>query len=417
MTSVNMSSASVTSANGAANDPDAFNPHSPEFLANPYPAYATMRERAPVSFVRGYESWWVFRYADVKRVLDEQDLFLKNSPNPSMPPGPFDVLAYMPQGLFSLDPPEHDRQRAIIDPLFKQSIAQADEFAAQLARDLLVKAKASRRIELVNAFALPLPAAVLMTVMGIPRGDQAGVGQWVGSIVAGHDIAAPFALQAAAGTCAMALGAFFQALMRAPACPAHDPGLLGRMTQQGVEQGLMREDVQQTAVNFAVAGYMSTVFLIATGTLNLLRNADQLSRLRDDDRLMQGAIEEMLRYDAPAQLADRYAARDTELGGVKLRRGDKVTAVLGSANRDPDIFADPDRFDIGRAEGTRLGELHLGFGDGIHYCIGAPLVRLVAPVAFRALLAELPQMRLEGLVQWQTDPYLRSVSNLPLAIG
>jgi cytochrome P450 len=120
----------------------------------------------------------------------------------------------------------------------------------------------------------------------------------------------------------------------------------------------------------------------------------------------------MLRYDTPAQIVDRVAATDVTLGGQKISAGESVSAILGSANRDPGVFDDPDRFDI-----TRSPNPHVAFGDGIHYCIGAPLVRLVAPAAFTVLLQELPSFSLAGVPQWQADPYLRSVSNLPLAVG
>ena len=128
----------------------------------------------------------------------------------------------------------------------------------------------------------------------------------------------------------------------------------------GQRPRMSAEEVQQTSINFALAGYLSTKFLIANGTFTLINNPQQLTLLRKDPELMPGAIEEMLRYDAPAQLVDRYASRDVELGGVKLKKNDKVTAVLGSANRDTEAFTDPDVFDI-----TRKGT-HVAFGSGIH---------------------------------------------------
>jgi cytochrome P450 len=165
------------------------------------------------------------------------------------------------------------------------------------------------------------------------------------------------------------------------------------------------------ATDFLVAGYASTTFLIGTGTRNLLNNPDQLASLRADPTLISGAIEEMLRFDAPAQLVDRCAAVDTDLGGHHFKAGDRVTAVLGSADRDPRVFTTPDQFAINRGQ-----QNHLSFGAGIHYCIGAPLVRLVGPVAFTMLLAAFPDLSIDGTSQWQTDPYLRAVSSLPLKL-
>ncbi len=405
-------------------DPTQFDPHAPDFLADPYPTYAQFRANAPVSKVtfeieyQGrtvplYNSTWVFRHADVRTVLEGKALFLKNRSPQDLPPAPFDVLGNMPNGLFSMDPPRHDKLRPVLDTLFEKAISGLDTAAYSIGKPLLEAAKASRRIELVSAYAMPLPSNVLKTVLGISDGDWGGVERWVGGVVAGHDYTASAAFQAMGGTCALALGAFFQGLTRR-GCPvqAERGRMVDLMVVKAEEEGMLHEEVQMTLVNLAVAGYLSTVFLVATGTLNLLKNPAQLALLRSKPELISGAIEEMLRFDAPAQLADRFVAEDTEIGGIKLKKGDQVTAVLGSANRDPEAFANPDTFDI-----TRDTKRHVGFGDGIHYCLGAPLVRKIAPVAFKLLLDELPSMSLEGIPQWQTDPYLRSVVNLPLAIG
>ncbi|MGA2551274.1 MAG: cytochrome P450 [Burkholderiaceae bacterium] len=405
-------------------DPDTFDPHGRDFLANPYPFYAQFRAQAPAhrvsstvatpaGIVKLYDSTWIFRYADVKAILDGTDLFLKNKNPPAVPPAPFDVLQNMPDGLFSLDPPRHDVLRPILDALIEEAIGGIEAAAAAIAGPLLGAAKTTGRLELVSAYAMPLPSHVLKTVLGVSDGDWAGVERWVGGVVAGHDYTAPLASRAMAGTCSMAIGAFFQALTR-PNCPMRpEKGrMIDLMVGKGEAQGMLHDEVQMTLLNLAVAGYLSSAFLLATGTLNLLNNPAQLALLQSRPELMSNAIEEMLRFDAPAQLVDRFVARDTELAGVALKAGEQVTAVLGSANHDPDAFADPDHFDI-----TRATAGHVGFGDGIHYCLGATLVRQVAPVAFRLLLSEMPSLKLDGLPQWQTDPYLRSVANLPVAIN
>ncbi|MBF7729779.1 cytochrome P450 [Pseudomonas sp. N040] len=405
-------------------DPNRFNPHDPSYLANPYPTYALFRQQAPVHRVHAsvpvqgrdltlYDSTWVFRYADVKRVLEDSQLFLKSPPSPPAPPPPFDVLQNMPVGIFSMNPPRHNQLRPILDELFAVAIDKIDGVAQGIASSLLDSAQSRQRIELVSAYANPLPAAVLQNVLGIPERDWQGVQKWVEGVVAGHDYTAPVAAQMLGGTCAMALGGYFQALTRGCPVQANKGGMVDLMVNQAEPQGMLRDEVQMTLVNLAVAGYLSSVFLLATGTLNLLQNPAQLALLRDHPELMDNAIEELLRYDAPAQLADRYCAQATEIAGVQLQAGDQVTAVLGSANRDPQVFGDADTLDIRRTNAAA----HLGFGDGIHHCLGAPLVRRVAPVAFRALLQRLPALRLAGLPQWQTDPYLRSVVNLPVAIG
>ena len=421
-------------------DPDSFNPHDPSYSKNPYPIYRQMREHSPVHWVDPYESYWVFRYDDVMRVVNDSEVFselnfAKNrySPPPKPAPGPFDVLANNPEGLFFLDPPRHGEVRKPMDAYLEQASKQAEATAAIIARKLLLEAKQSGRMELYNAYALPLPSSTVLTIMGIPQQDWPGVIQWVGAIEAGHDITQPPSVQATAATCAMALGAYYTALIRGTenrGCPVHasSGGLLDLMVKEGMGPSpkMSAADVEATSVNLSVAGYLSTTFLIATGMLDLLggdpalREDEKLPSgplpidlLRQNPGLMPRAVREMLRYDSPFQLTDRYVVnKNIKLGGKQLLEGDHVSVVFGSANRDETIFRNPDVFDI-----TRKGPDNLGFGAGVHRCYGAPLVEKVAPVAFQMLLQELPSIRLAGSPQWQVDPYIRSVSNLPLEIG
>ena len=175
------------------------------------------------------------------------------------------------------------------------------------------------------------------------------------------------------------------------------------------DAGLSPQQVQICACDFVVAGYLSTTFIVGLGVRNLLLHPDQLEKLRADPALVNSALEEMMRFDASVHIVERSAARETELGGYRFAPGDRISVILGSANRDPDLCADPDRFDI-----TRRDAKHVGFGWGIHYCIGAPLARIIAPVALEMLLAEFGELALEGEPQWQSDPYLRAVTSLPL---
>lgn len=389
--------------------PPAFDPHDPAFSKDPYPFYARLRQDSPVLKVAPYGSWWVFRDADVRTVLEDTEGFVKSNPLANtLPPPPFDAFANLPPGLFMMDPPRHTTVRPLLDGLFTKAIAGIDTYVEQQARQLIDKTRGSARFEFVQAFAQPLPAQVLFQVLGMPDATSP-LTQWVGAYIAGHDVTAPMSARMAAGTCTFALQAYFLALAAGgPACP--HAGLFKGMMDSVGPDGLKTAEVATTSLNLAIAGYASTTYLLATGLLRLLQNPDQLAALRADPRLVDGAVAEMLRYDAPAQLVDRYAARDTTLGGVKIRRGDTVSAVIGSANRDPARWSDPDRFDI-----RRDNQAQIAFGDGIHVCLGAPLVWQVAPVALKTLLAELPVLALAGTPQWQTDPYLRSVANLPLS--
>lgn len=398
-------------------DPKTFNPHDPAFLADPYPTYAKFREEAPIAWVEPYASWWCFKYEDCQKILTGTDLFLKNNPvaSTSPPPPLVGVLAGMPESVFGADPPRHDVVRSILNPLFATSIVDAKQVTASLARGLLTTAKTSRRIDLVSSYALPLPASVLQTVLGVPANDFQGLTQYVAAIVAANDITAPTSVRAAGLTCNFALNAYYHALSRCPSQYAKQR-MFDLMLNEGTKapNGLSEDDVEVNSVTLSIAGYYSTTFLIGTGTLNLLRNPDQLALLQKHPELAPQAFWEMMRFDGPVQLIDRYVAADTELCGRTVHRGDKVTAVTGSGNHDPAAFDDPERFDILR-QGVQ--EKNLSFGSGIHYCLGAPLAQQVSPVAFQVLLDELPGLTLAGTPQWYTDPFLRAVSNLPIAFS
>lgn len=386
-----------------------FDPHAAAYSKDPYPFYAQARELTPVLQVQPYGSWWVFRHDDVRQVLLDTEGFTKANPlQDHLPDPPMDALANLGPGVFMMDPPRHDVVRPLLDGLFEDAIAGIDRVVERQARQLLDDTRGSARFEFVQAFARPLPAQVLFQVMGMPDATRALSG-WVDGYIAGHDPTAPLGARLGALTCTFALQAYFLAQAQGgPACP--HAGLFKGMLDSVDTQGLSRNEVATSALNLAIAGYASTTYLLATGLYRLLTNPDQLAALRADPGLALNAVWEMLRYDAPAQLVDRFAARDVTLGGVKIRRGDAVTAVIGSANRDERVWKDADRFDI-----RRDTQGQIGFGDGIHRCLGAPLVHQVAPTALKVLLGEFPVLSLAGQPQWQTDPYLRSVANLPVA--
>jgi cytochrome P450 len=394
-------------------DPAKFDPRDPAFLADPYPTYAHFREQAPVSAVKGYPARWVFGYRDVDSVVMDRETFVKNSPGGRTPlPGPAGALVFFPEGLFGSDPPRHTELREVLEPLFKKAIVKAPDLVSTYADPILEKASQTGRIELVYDYALPVPSNVLFSILGIPQDPlvRGGLVRWVTAYVAAHDAKQSLAVQEAGITCSMALDTYIDGLihqnMKDP-----QPGLIGDMCK-AVDGEFTTDDIQACCSDFVVAGYLSTTFLICTGIRNLLANPEQLRALSADHDLIGAAVEEMLRFDAPAQIVDRVVAKATEVGGVALKPGDKVSAVLGSANHDESVFSKPDEFRI-----VRDNDEQMSFGgEGIHRCIGAPLVRLVAPAAILKLV-DLPDLAVDGLPQWQTDPYLRGMVNLPLSFS
>ena len=400
-------------------DPTKFNPHDPEFLKDPYPTYAEFRAHEPIYRVPLYEAYWLFRYADCRAVLDDKEVWVKNPPGAPTRPGygPYSLMSsYFPSGMFASDPPKHECIRGAVEPPFLAAAKkEAGTIAEALASELLEKLAQRGWFELISEYALPLPAEVLFTLLGIPN-DAAHKDVWNGLIAyqaliaAAHDITQSPQLRMSGATSTMAVVAMFEAMLQQQ---PPNRALFGEMAKVFGEKGLTEQDVQIWGLDFVVAGYLSTTYLIGNGMRNLLLNRDQLKLLRKDpDKRMQGAIEEMMRYDGPVQIVDRTAAKDTKVGGHSFKQYDKVIVVVGSANRDADEFKEPDRFRIGRPK--KETKQQLGFGWGIHHCIGKPLVDIVAPIAFRMLLEAFPDLTLAGEPQWQTDPYLRAVTNLPL---
>jgi cytochrome P450 len=390
--------------------PPSFDPHDPVFLADPYPTYARLRDESPVVTVAPYGAYWVFGAADVTTLVTDTARFTKNDPRPTpAPPGVFGKFAYLPSGLFGADPPRHTELRAVLAPLVTEVFAGAAGIARATAQRLVEQTAPSGMMELVSDYAGPLPSTVLFTILGLDEADWPVIASWVSSIAAAHDITQSYATQGFGGTCAMAMRTYFDALIHRPSA-ADGPGLLAKLVGViGPPGELGREDVISLMCDLTLAGYLSTTFLISTGLRNLLQNPAQFDLLRrHPTELMAPAVEEMLRFDAPAQLVDRVAAVETELGGVVLQPGDRLSAVLGSANHDPQAFRDPDRFIIDRDDSTQMS-----FSQGIHHCIGAPLARIVTPIAIAQLL-ELDDLAITGYPQWQTDPYLRGLTNLPL---
>jgi cytochrome P450 len=259
--------------------------------------------------------------------------------------------------------------------------------------------------------ATPLPVAVISELLGIPAADRDQMLTWSHAVARALDPA--FLLPPGADERSARARAEFVAYLRElVAYRRREPGedllsALVRVRDEG--DALTENELLATCVLLLIAGHETTVNLIGNGTLALLRAPDQLARLRAEPDLVDRAVEEMLRYDSPIQLTARVALRDAEILKFTVPRGTRVLLLIGAANRDPAAFEDPERFDIGRAP-TR----HLAFGQGLHFCLGAPLARLEAQIAFRALARRAPRLGLAGEPDWKDTLLLRGPSRLPV---
>jgi cytochrome P450 len=404
-------------ASAPAWTPADFDPHDPRFLDDPYPTYARFRAcTPPVFFVPQYQSHWFSGYDDCNEILRSDGTFQKQRPQgtpapaPAAPPNPIDMLHAFPEGIFMADPPEHTKLRCAFEGPLGDQMSKARTIAAQRAAGALELVGPSGHMELVADYALPVPANVLFDVVGIPDvpGIRGGLLIWETMIVPSHDITQQPQARFLGGSARMALLAYMDGLVREYKAKGDGPGMIGAMCRRN-GTSMPVEDVYTSSIDFVVAGYLSTTWLVASAITSLLAQPEQWEALASDPSKMDRAVEEVLRFEPPFQLIDRYVAQDTVLGDVALSRGDTVTAVIGSANRDPARFDHPDALDIDREPGAALT-----FGGGIHYCIGAPLARIMAP-AMLAELLKLNGLALDGRPQWGTDPYMRAMVSLPLS--
>jgi cytochrome P450 len=307
-------------------DPERFDPHDPAFLSDPYPTYERFRRFAPRFAVDGV--LWCFRAADCSTVLLDKETWIKRPPQRPPPgPGPTAVLADLPPGLFSSDPPAHDDLRRAVEAAFRDALEQAPQLAAQRAQGILGALQGTETIELVQDFALPLPAGVLCDLLGLAEDPvlRMVLTGWQQSIATAHDPTQAVGTRIQGATCSMALRTYFAGLVYSHGIHSV-PGLVGSLCDAFQAANLDREQLIGTVCDILVAGYLSTTYLIANGMNRLLADLDTLTRLRGEPDLIGPAVEELLRLEGPVQLIDRIAARYTTLGGENVAAGTHVGA-------------------------------------------------------------------------------------------
>jgi cytochrome P450 len=317
--------------------------------------------------------------------------------------------------MLSTDGARHTRLRSLVSKAFTpRAVASMRPTIAALVNQLLDEAQARGPLDLMRDLAAPLPVAVIAAMLGVPDADRSKFKHWSDDVAATTDIAAirSEAILTRAATAYKELSAYFRDLvgrMRS----GRGAGLLGAMAAaEEAGDRLTEDELYANAILLLNAGHETTTNLIGNGTLALLHHPDQWQRLVADPALIEGAVEELLRYDSPVQFTNRRALEDIELGSHHIAKGQKVLAVLGAANRDPTMFPEPDRLDVARAEAAH----HVAFGQGPHYCLGAPLARLEGQVTFDTLVRRYSKLRLEGETPVYRDNFnLRGLKMLPVA--
>ncbi|MFC5719334.1 cytochrome P450 [Streptomyces gamaensis] len=361
--------------------------------ADPYPCYRRYREADPVH--RGADgAWYVFRHEDVVRVLTDRR-YVRGGPPARIPESCAHLRRTTAHWLVFLDPPEHTRVRALLAGSFTPPVVDTlRPRIRRLAAGLVAAMGEKERVDLVTHFAAPLPLLVIGELLGVPAEDRG----WFRSraldlqLATGSRTARRPEAYALADAAARDLDAYFRAELHRRRAPGRGPGtdLIGRLLRCAREEDLNDDVLVGSCVHLLTAGHETTTNLLAKGLLALLGHPGELALLRAGPALPQGTVDELVRYDSPVQMISRLAGADTELGGRRVRRGARIVLVLGSANRDPRRFTDPDRLDL-RRDAAR----HTGFGLGPHYCLGAPLARAEAELGLTELLRGLPGLRLD----------------------
>lgn len=389
----------------------------PEMLADPYPVYRRLREAGPVVHAPQVDAWVATGYDAVAAALRHPDLSSDRYPRVRRrlaPKGLDHLAADRVRSLINQDAPDHTRLRALVSKAFTPKTVAALEGRVQGIVDELLDAAPAGGMDAVESLAYPLPVVVIAEVLGVPAADRDRFKHWSDevSVVFAGDLG--LLSEASVRRAAAAREELVEYLAAAVAERRRSPrgDLLTALIAAEEGGGRLSEDeLYSTAVLLMIAGNETTTNLIGNGLNALLRHPEQRDRVWADPASIPRAVEEMLRFDSPVQLTTRLAKRDADLGGVTVPAGDWVYLVLGAANRDPAQFPDPDRFDVGRGD-TR----HLSFGAGAHFCLGAPLARLEALVAFRSLRARYPDLRLDAPAAEYRDNFnLRGLKALPVS--
>lgn len=404
-----------------------YNPRLPMVNADPYPIFRRLREEDPVHWNDVLRGWVLTRYEDVRAALrdaqysaDRITPFVRHMART----GRGDVEGFgATLSLWSVfrDPPDHTRLRGLMNKGFTPRMVESMRPRIQAIVDQLLDAIGDRgagRFDLIRDFAFPLPATVIGAMLGLEldrleqvKGWSDDLATFVGTSQMTPDkyARAKRGLDGLVGYFRAAVG---QRRARGPHRPAPGaPDVIGALIA-AEEDGtrLSEQELIATCIFLLFAGHETTTNLIGSGLWLLLRHADQLERLRADPTLVRSMVEEVLRYEGPSGAAVRIAAQDIALGGKQIRKGDRIFAMINAADRDPAVFAEPERFDIGRDDSR-----HLAFGLGMHFCVGAPLARLEGQIAFETLLRRIPEMALDmGEPAWSDSLILRGIMSIPI---
>jgi hypothetical protein len=388
----------------------------PAVVADPYPAFARARAVAPVQWHEGLGLWLAFTHPESNAVL--RDRRLGRIWQDKAPGERFESFNLIHRNaILEMEPPHHTRLRRLISTAFARGHVErlrpwVEDLAGRLVDDLLEESAGSRPVDLLTGMAEQLPVAVIAELLGVPDADRHLLRPWSNAIVKMYEYERTRQREDDAERAADEFVAYLRGLAAERRKNPGDDLVSHLVTVRDADGDKLTEDeLVTTCILLLNAGHEATVNVTGNGTLALLRNPDQLQRLRDDRSLLPAAIEEFMRFDSPLQLFERTATEDVEIGGITVGKGQKIAALLGSANHDPAVFADPETLDVGRTENP-----HITFGAGVHFCIGAPLARVELQATFGALLDRTSSIELGGEPVRRPEFVIRGLAELPVVL-
>ena len=386
---------------------------SPEVIADPYPFFAAARAQAPVQWHERLGMWLTFSHEAANAVLRARTLGRVWKPRwPDEPMPAFELIHV--NSLLEAEPPTHTRLRRLIAGAFARGHVERlrsriAELAQRLADDVADAACAGSPVDLMSLYAEPLPVQVIAELLGIPESDWHLLRPWSNAIVKMYEYAVTPSQKATAEQAASDFVHYLRELVtRRRTHPGEDliSALIAETDGDGAR--LSEDELITTGTLLLNAGHEATVNVVGNGLSAMLQHGRALAPLADaEDTALARAVEELIRYDSPLQLFERTAVADTVIGGIVVAAGTKVAALLGSANRDPALFIEPDRFDLDRVDNP-----HLGFGAGIHFCVGAPLARVELQTSLRTLSQRFPDLTLLERPEQRPEFVLRGVRSL-----
>lgn len=407
----------VRTAMRVTGDPTSRLLEGPDLLRDPYAVYADLRARGPLLTSRFPGLAVATTHAVADAAL--RDLHVGAPPGTELPPH-LRWDSPLSPSLLDTDPPGHTRIRRLVAQAFTPRATmrmeeQAEVITAELIDAAEAKERAGGQVDLIADLAAPLPIRMICSMLGIPEGRTDRFTEWGSALALSLEPVRPPEMQRRIQTAGAEVRQFITGLFEERR-QMGDPGedVLGRLlAARDGEDRLTDEELVATTILLLGAGFETTVNLIGSGTLALLRHPEQLRIVAEDpDNTVGNAVEELLRFDSPVQMTGRLAWEDSDLAGSTLPGGTSVMVLLGAANRDPDVFERPEVLDVTRPN----AKAHLAFSSGVHHCLGAPLARLEAQTAFAQLLSRFPDLRQTGPARRRTTRVLRGLETLPVRL-